>query len=44
MSVHGSAAAWPSSTIVCFKISLLQDIGVDRVAAMKEVSKPFWRG
>jgi uncharacterized protein YjiS (DUF1127 family) len=23
---------------------LLQDIGVDRVAAMKEVSKPFWRG
>jgi uncharacterized protein YjiS (DUF1127 family) len=23
---------------------LLQDIGIDRVAAMKEASKPFWRG
>lgn len=22
---------------------LLQDIGIDRAAAMKEVSKPFWR-
>ena len=23
---------------------LLADIGIDRIAAMKEVSKPFWRG
>ncbi len=23
---------------------LLGDIGIDRIAAMKEVSKPFWRG
>jgi len=23
---------------------LLQDIGIDRVAAVKEASKPFWRG
>lgn len=23
---------------------LLQDIGIDRVAAIKEASKPFWRG
>jgi len=23
---------------------LLRDIGIDRVAAVKEASKPFWRG
>ena len=23
---------------------LLRDIGIDRIAAMEEISKPFWRG